>query len=149
MLVDRGIVKKFGEKVEIKFEEVLDIMSRDEMTKFAQRQLVGKTGSMDAMKAKLLASFKEGLRVNPVTKKRRADFLLLSAKRAVEGRYQLSHAHSESLNIFFLLHSPSLVQHRIEDATSVAQGIIQSISRFGMKAPLPDTIEISSPRYET
>ncbi|CAG5098844.1 Oidioi.mRNA.OKI2018_I69.XSR.g16028.t2.cds [Oikopleura dioica] len=148
VLVNKGIIKQFCEKVDIKFEEVLDIMSKDEMTKFAQRQLVGKAGSMDAMKAKLLASFKEGMRVNPVTKKRRADFLLLSAKRAVEGRYQLSQAHSESLNIFFLLHSPSLVQHRIEDATSVAQGIIQSISRFGMKAPLPDTIKITSPRHE-
>ena len=149
VLLNKGIIKKFCEKVDIKFEEVLDIMSKDEMTKFAQRQLVGKAGSMDAMKAKLLASFKEGMRVNPVTKKRRADFLLLSAKRAVEGRYQLSQAHSESLNIFFLLHSPSLAQQRIEDATSVAQGIIQSISRFGIKAPLPNTIKITSPRFET
>jgi hypothetical protein len=145
MLISRGIIKKFDEKVDIEFEDVLDIMSKDELTEFAKSQLVGKVGSMDSIKKNLLSSFKEGQKVNNFTGKCRSDILLNSAKRKVKTRYQLSEAHYESLNVLFLLHSPSLVQSRVDDATSIAQGIIQSISRFGLKTPLPDEIKITFP----
>lgn len=145
MLVRRGIIKKFDEKVEIEFEDVLDIMSKDELTDFAKMQLVGKVGSMDSIKKNLLSSFKEGQKVNKFTGKCRSGFLLNAAKRKVKTRFQLSEAHYESLNILFLLHSPSLVQSRVDDAASIAQGIIQSISRFGLKTPLPDYVKISFP----
>jgi len=146
-LIEQKLILTIGKDAEVEFEEMLKLMSKDDLDSIAKTMMIDKKyrKNMETLKAKLLADFKTFTKSNfgAMTPSERLERCV---KKKLEGnRFKMDAMTTQAINILFLSYSPTIcaandagadgqvpgsASIRAYGAPSLGQSMLNNIARY-------------------